>query len=160
LSRFGALPETIEDAGELYEAAALATIGLVEETAGSNASRAAPHVERLLEHLDNDLGRVAGLVADMLRRRDHWIRHLAEMDRGDLEAALEAERARICAHAKTLYPGNAPAHPDAWLVLAESLLTKEYGWRKRSPEAKGYFDEGEAREPLRQVLATLCAMPS
>src|SRR5476649_2378003 len=43
LSRFGALPETIEDAGELYEAAALATIGLVEEAAGEHASRAAPH---------------------------------------------------------------------------------------------------------------------
>ena len=75
LSQFGALPETIDDASELYEAAALATIGLVEEAGGEHAARAAPHVERLLEHLDNDLGRIAGLVAGMLARRDHWIRH-------------------------------------------------------------------------------------
>ena len=159
LSEFGALPETIDDASDLYEAAALATIGLVEEAGGEHTARAAPHVERLLEHLDNDLGRIVGLVAGMLARRDHWIRHLARMDRDGLEAALGAERERVCAHAKALYPGADPCHPDAWQALAESLLTKERGWRKRSPEAKGYFEEGEAREPLRRVLETLCALP-
>ncbi len=163
LSEFGALPETVDDARELYEAAALATIGLVEEAGGENASRAAPHVERLLEHLDNDLARIAGLVAGMLLRRDHWIRHLARMDRGDLEAALAAERARICAWAKTLYPGSEPGdardNTAAWQALAETLLTKDRGWRKRSKEAKAYFDEGEAREPLRHALETLCALP-
>ncbi len=159
LSQFGALPETIDDASELYEAAALATIGLVEEAGGEHAARAAPHVERLLEHLDNDLGRITGLVAGMLARRDHWIRHLARMDRGDLEAALAAERERVCAYAKALYPGADPREPGAWQALAESLLTKEGGWRRRSPEAKGYFDEGEAREPLRRVLEAVLALP-
>ena len=159
LSQFGALPETIDDASELYEAAALATIGLVEEAGGEHAARAAPHVERLLEHLDNDLGRIAGLVAGMLARRDHWIRHLARMDRGELEAALAAERERVCAYARTLYPGTDPCEPGAWQALAASLLTKEGGWRKRSPEAKGYFDEGDAREPLRRMLEAILALP-
>jgi ATP-dependent helicase/nuclease subunit A len=159
LSQFGALPETIEDAGGLYETAALATLGLVEEAGGEHATRAAPHVERLLEHLDNDLGRIAGLIAGMLARRDHWIRHISRMDRGGLEAALAAERERVCAQARALYPGTDPGEPGAWLALAEALLTKEGGWRKRSPEAKGYFEEGDAREPLRQVLQTVCALP-
>ena len=159
LSRFGALPETIDDASELYEAAALATIGLVEEAGGEHATRAAAHVERLLDHLDNDLGRIVGLVSGMLARRDHWIRHLARMDRGDLEAAFAAERERVCAQAKVLYPGTEPHDPDAWRALAGTLLTKEGGWRKRSPEAKGYFDEGDAHEPLRHALETICALP-
>ena len=85
------------------------------------------------------------------------------MDRGDLEAALEAERERVCVHAKTLYPGNdpgaAPGSTAAWQALAESLLTKEGGWRKRSPEAKGYFDAGETHEPLRHVLGMICSLP-
>ncbi len=159
LSGFGALPETLDDAGELYESAALATLGLVEEAESENAGRAAQHVERLLAHLDNDLGRVAALVADMLHSRDHWIRHLARMHRGALEAALEAERKRVCGLAKKLYPGADAGSTAAWRALAESLLTKEGGWRKRSPEGKKYFDEGDAHEPLRRVLWSVCSMP-
>ncbi len=163
LSRFGALPETIDDATELYQAAALATLGLVEEAGTGPAARAAPYVERLLDHLDNDLGRIAGLVAGMLASRDHWIRHLARIDRGDLEAALEAERERVCGQVKSLYPGksagNGAGGTAAWQALAESLITKDGGWRKRSPEGKGYFEEGESREPLRRLLATICNLP-
>ena len=85
LSRFGAQPQNVEDAGELYAAAARATLALVEDS-GSVAA----HIERLLEHLDNDAGRVEGLLAGMLARRDHWIRHLARMRRGELQAALLA----------------------------------------------------------------------
>ncbi len=159
LSRLGALPETIEDASVLYEAAALATLGLVEEAESGNASLAAPQVERLLTHLDNDLGRVASLVAGMLARRDHWIRHLKRMDREKLEAALDAERKRVCALAKTHYPGKDPGAQSAWEALAKSLLREDGGWRLRSPEAKGYSGDGEAREPLRRVLRMICALP-
>ena len=159
LSRFGALPETIDDAAELYQAAALATLGLVEEAGTGPAARAAPYVERLLDHLDNDLGRIAGLVASMLASRDHWIRHLARIDRDDLEAALEAERERVCGQVKSLYPGSDAGGAAEWQALAESLITKDGGWRKRSPEGKGYFEEGDAREPLRRLLATICNLP-
>ncbi len=159
LSQFGALPETVEDASELYEAAALATIGLVDEEGSEHARRAAPHVERLLDHLDNDLGRIAGLVADMLARRDHWVRHLGQIDLAGLQAALGAEGARVCAQARALYPGKDPGDLDAWKTLAASLLTKDGGWRKRTPEAKGYFEEGESREPLRQALRRVSRVP-
>ena len=155
LSKFGAQPESIEDARELYDAAALATIALVEDGDGGVA---AP-VERLLDHLDNDIGRVQGLLADMLARRDHWVRHIAHMDRGDLEAGLAAERERIVAIAKELYPGSNPVGVEAWQELAESLLTKDGTWRKRSKEAKAFEAEGEAREPLRDILDTLRSLP-
>src|SRR4029079_9759946 len=88
-----------------------------------------------------------------------WIRHLRRMDRRKLEEALEAERKRVCAAAKALYPGQDPGSESAWEELARSLLTKEGGWRKRVAEAKGYFDEAEAREPLRRVLWTICGLP-
>jgi ATP-dependent helicase/nuclease subunit A len=160
LSRFGALPEIVEEARELHEAAALATIGLVDESGRAEVAR---HVERLLDHLDNDVGRIQGLLADMLARRDHWIRHLAQMDRADLEAALEAERARALDEARALYPGADPgAHPSdlqAWQSLAESLLTQAGTWRKRSAEALVYAAEGNTREPLRAALRTLLVLP-
>ncbi len=154
LSRFGAQPESIDDACELYDEAALATIALVESD-----GPAAAHIERLLDHLDNDVGRVQALLADMLARRDHWVRHLGRMDRADLEAALVAERERIVAQAASLYPGKAPGGVEAWQALAEDLLTKAGTWRKRSKEAKAYEEEGEAREPLRTMLDTLRTLP-
>ncbi|MBS0336532.1 MAG: UvrD-helicase domain-containing protein [Proteobacteria bacterium] len=156
LSRFGAQPESIDDARELYEEAALATIALVEEP---GAGEVAKRIERLLDHLDNDVGRVQGLLADMLARRDHWVRHLARMDRADLEAALAAERERVTAQARALYPGADPGDAGAWQSLAQSLLTKEGEWRKRSKEAKAYAEEGDAREPLRAILQTLLVLP-
>ena len=164
LSKFGAQPESIEDARELYAEAARDTVALVEAVAehsgrSESAESVANHVERLLEHLDNDRGRVEALLAGMLARRDHWIRHLARMDRAELEAGLAAERARIAARAAALYPGTAQDSVENWQALAESLLTRDGGWRKRSPEAKGYFGEGGTREPLRAALLDLRALP-
>ena len=155
LSKFGAQPESIEDATELYAEAALATIALVED---ADSGVAAP-IERLLDHLDNDIGRVEGLLAGMLARRDHWVRHIARMDRGDLEAALVAERERIVAAARARYPRADPGSVEAWQALAESLLTKEGTWRKRSRQAQAFEAEGATREPLREILDTLRALP-
>ena len=156
LSRFGALPDTVEDARELHEAAALSTLALLQRPEGSEV---AAHVERLLDHLDNDVGRIEGLLADMLARRDHWIRHLAQMRREGLEAALMAERQRTAAAARAFYPGDDPGSIEAWQGLATSLLTQAGGWRKRSPEALAYFEEGLVREPLRAALQTLLVLP-
>lgn len=87
LSEFGAQPETIEDASDLYLKAARATIDLVE---GDDAI--AQDVQHLLEHLDNDVARVESLLAEMLARRDHWLRHIHGKDRDELEAALKNTR--------------------------------------------------------------------
>ncbi len=89
LSRLGAPPATVEDAQPLYREAARATIGLLE-TGGSWS----PAIERLLLHLDNRLPAVEDLIAQMLARRDQWLRHLADrgserLRRETLETALK-----------------------------------------------------------------------
>lgn len=95
LSKFGSQPESIEDASELYLEAARTTIGLVE---GGEA--VAQDVQHLLEHLDNDVARVETLLAEMLARRDHWLRHIHGKDRDELESALRNARhealGRLC----------------------------------------------------------------
>src|SRR5512145_1842051 len=98
LSRFGAAPESIEDASDLYLEAARATLELVESD-----QAVAADVERLLAHLDNDVGRVEGLLAGMLERRDHWIRYPVRLERPALEAALAHERDRLVARTRELY---------------------------------------------------------
>jgi ATP-dependent helicase/nuclease subunit A len=157
LSEFGALPQTVEDASELYLEAARAAVGLVE-----SGAPVAADVECLLAHLDNDVARVESLLAGMLQRRDHWIRHVVrfggELNRAVLEAALAHEQARLVAHAGALYPGASPGGPDAWQALAQSLLTKEWAWRKRSVEAQALAARPDA-EALRAALAALCDLP-
>ena len=98
--KFGSQPESIEDASDLYLEAARATIDLVE---GDDV--VAQDVQRLLEHLDNDLARVETLLAEMLTRRDHWLRHLHGKDRDELESALKGARhgalerlCNLCSH--------------------------------------------------------------
>ncbi len=152
-SRFGAQPESVEDAAELYREAARATVALVQSRADVAAEMA-----RLLEHLDNDVARVEALFAGMLERRDQWVRRLRRPDRATLEAALEHERERIAARARAVYPGAAPADPAAWQGLARDLLTQAGEWRKRSPAAQalGARPEGEA---LRRTLEALVDMP-
>ena len=89
LSGFGSQPENIEDASELYLEAARATVELVE---GDDA--VAQDIGRLLAHLDNNVGRIEELLADMLQRRDHWLRHVHGRERAELEAALQNGVAR------------------------------------------------------------------
>ena len=85
LSQLGAQPETLDDASELYLEAAERTI--LELESGERWSDA---VAELLEHLDNDLPRLKNLLADMLNRRDQWLRHVinGNISREDLDLAL------------------------------------------------------------------------
>jgi len=85
LAQFGAQPETVEDATELYRQAATEMLADLDH-GGSGPTGCAV----LLEHLDNNLPKVRDLLADMLARREHWLRHLAGgVDRAALEAALQ-----------------------------------------------------------------------
>ena len=136
LSRFGAAPETIEDASALYLEAARGAIGLVE-----SGGEVAADIECLLAHLDNDAARLESLLAGMLQRRDQWIRHVVRigdgaLDRTELEAALAHERQRLVARAAAFYPGASPGAPEAWQALAQSLLTQRKTWRKTYAEAQ------------------------
>ncbi|MEO7560605.1 MAG: UvrD-helicase domain-containing protein [Nitrosospira sp.] len=121
LSEFGAQPETIEDASDLYLEAAHATIGLVE---GDDA--VAQDVQCLLEHLDNDVARIETLLAGMLARRDHWLRHIHGKDRDELEMALKNTRrgalkrlCDLCGH----YPVSTQSELAGLAHYAASHLT-------------------------------------
>ncbi len=71
LSNFGAVPVTTTDMADLYREAARETLALLET--GERWSLA---IERLLIHLDNDFVLVEGLLANMLEKRDQWLRHI------------------------------------------------------------------------------------
>src|SRR3954451_7434222 len=87
LSGFGHQPEIVEDPSHLYLEAAGATVDLIE-----TEEAVASDICRLLEHLDNDVARVPSLLAEMLARRDHWLRHIHGRDRDELEAGLRRIR--------------------------------------------------------------------
>ncbi|HEX8985544.1 MAG TPA: UvrD-helicase domain-containing protein [Bryobacteraceae bacterium] len=83
LSRLGAPPDLVEDGRELYREAARRTVMLLDsETHG-------PHLARVLLHLDNDFAALEALLADMLGRRDQWLRHLAGVDPAAARPVLE-----------------------------------------------------------------------
>lgn len=167
LSKFGAQPETIEDAARFYSEAARATLRLMEQDVAI-----ANDVERLLEHLDNDLARIETLLADMLARRDHWLRHLHARTREELECSLQNSRRNAQQKTFQLLPealqsellqllryaavnllaednksvitccaeleALSMATIEQWQGIAEFLLTKENAWRKRISSKEGF----------------------
>lgn len=167
LSKFGAQPETIDDASQFYLEAARATLDLVQQD-----HMIADDVERLLEHLDNDMARIESLLAEMLQRRDHWLRHLHGKTREELETSLRNARHGARQYISALVPpaiqnellelvryaaahlisagksstittcdgldALSTAHVEQWCGIAELLLTKEGSWRKTLTVAQGF----------------------
>ncbi|MEQ1882258.1 MAG: UvrD-helicase domain-containing protein, partial [Burkholderiales bacterium] len=139
LARFGAQPAVAEDAAPLYE-----------EAAARALADFTPPAVRLLAHLDNNIADATSLLAEMLERRDQWLRKTGEAPtREELEATLAAERDRHIANAKAL-------HPLASVELAIKVLTKEGEWRKRPPAPP----ELVAIDGLQGALSALLDMPS
>src|SRR3954467_1045040 len=94
LARFGAQPEIVQDARPHYRAAALRPL-----------KDLSPDAERLLAHLDNNLGTAVWLLSSMLAKRDQWLRTTgAARSREKLEASFALERARILAAARRVHP--------------------------------------------------------
>ncbi len=91
LSKFGTQPGIAERPETLYLEAARRTLAQLEEGEPQQAQA----VSALLVHLDNDLPKVMQLIADMLPRRDQWLRHTQKRSeaarREDLERALREE---------------------------------------------------------------------
>ena len=139
LSRFGAQPELVEDARPHYREAATRTL-----------KDLTPEVERLLAHLDNNVGTATWLLASMLAKRDQWLRITGAVhSREQLEAGFARERERVIAAAKRL-------HPDASLEMSFKYLTKtEKTWTKRPPAPPGLV----AIPGLREALIALQEMP-
>src|SRR5688572_26448751 len=140
MSRFGAQPGIVEDAQEHYRAAAQRTI-----------DELSPAACRLLLHLDNNMNTAASLIAAMLAKRDQWLRKTGVAPtRSELEASLQAERARILAHARALHPKASPE------FAAVALTKDKYTWRQRGNPVP----PAQQTDPLRQILETLLRMPS
>jgi ATP-dependent exoDNAse (exonuclease V) beta subunit len=96
LSGLGAGLGIDEDGRELYEEAA----GRLLAHLPSDQPRVAEAVAILLEHLDNNVGKLIGLVSGMLARREAWLPVLpADVEDygqdGAVRFALEAARAEI-----------------------------------------------------------------
>ncbi|MEP6657889.1 MAG: UvrD-helicase domain-containing protein, partial [Betaproteobacteria bacterium] len=120
-TRTGAMPAFSEHPEALYHAAA--SEALTHAAAGDTAWRT------LLDHLDNDGQRVVDLLAELLRKRDQWLRHLVGIDPDGLRAALEATlveeiEARLAA-AHALFPANALPRLAALARHALAHLTGE-----------------------------------
>ncbi len=146
LARFGAQPGIVEgaEAKALYHEAAQRTLARLE-LPGSLARQ----VAQLLLHLDNDSVAAEGLLADMLSRRDQWLRRAGDPPtRVELEATLLTERERLLEAARVL-------HPDASEELALQVLTQKGGWRKRPPAPPDMV----GNEALRLALFALHALP-
>ncbi|HEY7943177.1 MAG TPA: UvrD-helicase domain-containing protein, partial [Casimicrobiaceae bacterium] len=79
--KLGAMPRLIERAEALHAQAARAEL----DAAGDGS----PAWKRLLDYLDNDGDRLTVLIAEMLARRDQWLRHVMGGDATALRARLE-----------------------------------------------------------------------
>jgi ATP-dependent exoDNAse (exonuclease V) beta subunit len=139
LSRFGAQPELVEDARPHYREAAARALNELNTSA-----------ERLLAHLDNNIGTATWLLSVMLAKRDQWLRTAGSApSREELEASFARERERVIAAARSL-------HPAASVEMANQYLTQsERTWRKRPPAPP----ELVAIAGLREALIALQDMP-
>jgi ATP-dependent helicase/nuclease subunit A len=138
VSGFGAQPGIVEEADEHYCEAAVRSL-----------NELSPVACKLLLHLDNNLDTATSMIAAMLAKRDQWLRKTGlAPTRDELEAALQAERARILAHACSL-------HPKASIAFAGSVLTNKFTWRKQGNPVP----PAQQTEPLREALEVLLRMP-
>lgn len=173
LSRFGAPPESVEDASPLYREAARATLALVDEDAA-----VADDVEKVLSHLDNDVSRVEGLLADMLARRDQWLRHVHRGEREGLESALAHTRCRALRQLREAVPSRADAELQAlaghvfgnlglgvfaagaedWAKLANVFLTDKGAWRRTLNKNQGFHAGGENQAWKERAFALFDAL--
>ena len=132
LSRFGAQPEVLEDATALYDEAAHNLLLALEE-----GGEVADDVARFLAHVDNNSPQARSLVADMLMRRDHWIRTIGRArDRRALEDALRESQLAAARTLHDLYPEASKPRADdvaRWAGIANGLLTQEGKWRSAAP---------------------------
>lgn len=139
LSRFGSMPEPVEDATALYRHAASRTLRLL---GGANAADAAA-IRTLLRHLDVNASLCERMIAQMLARREQWLPVIAGEDPNALRPALEANMAYLVRRELRLIHDAAPefalallpeAEPRAlaqWKEFIDKLLTKDGDWRKR-----------------------------
>ncbi|PWT72834.1 MAG: DNA helicase UvrD, partial [Proteobacteria bacterium] len=95
-----------DDAKLLYAEAARRLLARLDEADATAAS-----VGRVLLHLDNDVETAQTLLADMLERRDQWLRHVVDptsrrISRQSLEAALARAITEALSELRQLWPAQ------------------------------------------------------
>jgi ATP-dependent helicase/nuclease subunit A len=156
---------------ELYQRAARATLFEGEQDAVLAAD-----IELLFERLDNNWDRVEGLLAQMLEKRAHWLRHVLGPDPQVLRARMTASLQELIGDAidkaRRLWPPGlqsvAETLPDvgalgvehsdlpAWQRFVGLVLTRDGTWRK-SP-TRTQCEPGAARAALRTLIARLSSI--
>ncbi len=103
LSRFGGVPELVEDAEQIYLQAVerlLARLG--NEQPGSQ------QIALLLSHLDNRMERLQQMLVEMLRKRDQWLRHLLGIKGSDSRVLLESSLQELVESSLAGLPDHLP----------------------------------------------------
>jgi ATP-dependent exoDNAse (exonuclease V) beta subunit len=165
-SRFGAMPQPVEDASELYHAAAALTLRLLGD--GSSAAQA---MRRVLAHVDNQVENAERLIAEMLARRDQWLPLVANTrDASLLRPELERNLAQIIQRELERVYDAAPSsqlpslplpraeYLAAWRDIAQQLLTNKGDWRKKEPRAQALQAAGA--ETFREALHEIRRLPA
>ncbi|HEX5463446.1 MAG TPA: UvrD-helicase domain-containing protein [Burkholderiales bacterium] len=130
LSGFGGEPELIEDARPLYVEAARRTLAQLDQHVAW-----APLIARMLAHLDNNAGVAEQLLADMLARRDQWLRHVADRRSPRIErATLEAALAGVVCGALRQLRGGVPADIAEPLLAAARIAAENLASSGRDSE--------------------------
>jgi ATP-dependent helicase/nuclease subunit A len=135
LGGLGGAIEPAEDASESYQAAAAATIRMLDSDGPLTAD-----VRELLLHLENDAGRLAKLISSMLQRRDQWLPRVGlSGDVEELRPLLEESLRTAVEYELSLAARRMPRVEELprtlaeWKDLAASLLTQKGEPRKKLP---------------------------
>jgi ATP-dependent exoDNAse (exonuclease V) beta subunit len=114
----GPHPRFVDDAMPLYRAAAQAAL--------EHAAADDPDWRAFLAHVGNDADRAVQLVAELLRRRDQWLRQVAAEGRDSLreglERALEDDARAVLAATRAAFPADTGARIAAFAAYASDVL--------------------------------------
>ena len=174
LSQFGAPPDITEKAEGVYREAAHQTLRRLEV---EERRRELGPISQLLLHLDNDFGRAASLIAQMLEKRDQWLRHTgvnadlaevrAELERSlqrlivaeleCLDACFDVETAAEIAAIREASGVPEPTLDDLaeWNEIADLLLTKSGELRKRVDRGMGFHRTHPLKQRCEALLSKL-----
>ena len=156
VSRFGAMPDIVEKAGPLYKEAARLTLTGPDRT---------ENIAVLLLHLDNNFERAENLLAQMLEKRDQWLRHVSQPYRRDdvenclrriiIDTMSDVRRTALDAGLTGL-PGEWIEDVEAWQAFVNELLTAKNEWRKKSRLAQSL----EGNDALLDAFVALRELPA
>jgi ATP-dependent exoDNAse (exonuclease V) beta subunit len=145
-SGFGEIPAVAEDARHLYRAAAESVVAEL-----ASPSSVADALARLLVPLDNDPDALARLVADMLARRDQWLRHIVTSgSRAEIERVLERVVEDHLSELAAAFPDSLAANAARLAAYAAANLSPDHplslcaGWRALPSADAGRLSEWRA----------------